>query len=171
MQPIQHFQHCPKCGQPVPPGVNPLVCPACGFCFFFNPTVSAAAFVFDGHGRILLLRRAKEPAKGLFGIPGGFIDIGEGAEVAVRREIREEVGIEVTELKYLTSHPNDYNYRGVTYPVCDLMFTAVAVNPEAVQSLDDVAGYEWRGLEQVRDDELAFDSLRVGLRALRSCHG
>ncbi len=167
MQPIHLFEHCPKCGAAVTPGPNPLVCAACGFCFFFNPTVSAAAFVFDADRRVLLVRRAKEPAKGLFGIPGGFIDFGESAEVAVRREIREEVGIEVTKLKYLTSHPNFYSYRGVTYPVCDLMFTATAVNPEAVQSLDDVAGYEWRRPDEVTEEELAFPSLRVGLRLLR----
>ncbi len=168
MQPIQHFRHCPSCAAAVTVGVNPLVCPACGFCFFFNPTVSAAAFVSDATGRILLLRRAKEPAKGLFGIPGGFIDFGETAEDAVRREIREEVGIEVSELKYLTSYPNFYTYRGVTYPVCDLMFTAMAVHPDAVQSLDDVAGFEWRGLDDVREEELAFESLRVGLRVVRA---
>lgn len=166
MQPIHHFQHCPKCAAAVTPGPNPLVCAACGFCFFFNPTVSAAAFVFNAAGQVLLVRRAKEPAKGLFGIPGGFIDFGESAEEAVRREIREEVGIEVTGLKYLTSHPNDYSYRGLTYPVCDLMFTAVAVNPEAVQSLDDVAGYEWRRPDEVKEQELAFPSLRVGMREL-----
>jgi len=167
MQPIYHFHHCPKCAAALTPGPNPLVCPACGFCYFFNPTVSAAAFVFDSGGRTLLLRRAKEPAKGLFGIPGGFIDFGESAEVALHREVKEEVGIEVTDVKYLGSCPNLYAYRGVTYPVCDLVFTATAVNPEAVQSLDDVAGYEWRGLDEVAEDELAFPSLKMGLQRLR----
>jgi ADP-ribose pyrophosphatase len=168
MQPIQHFRHCPSCAAPNTPGPNPLVCPACGFCFFFNPTVSAAAFVFDAAGRTLLLRRAKEPAKGLFGIPGGFIDFGETAETALHREVMEEVGIQVTGLTYLCSLPNEYHYRGVTYPVCDLVFTATAVNPEAAQSLDGVAGYEWRRLEEVREDELAFPSLKLGLQLLRS---
>lgn len=167
MRPIQHFRHCPACAAAITPGPNPLVCPACGFCYFFNPTVSAAAFVSDADGRILLLRRAKEPAKGLFGIPGGFIDIGESAEVALHREVMEEVGIGVTGVKYLCSLPNDYHYRGVTYPVCDLVFTATAVNPEAVQSLDDVAGYEWRGLGGVAEEELAFPSLKLGLKLLR----
>lgn len=167
MRPIQHFQHCPKCAAALPPAVNPLVCPACGFCYFFNPTVSAAAFVFDASGRTLLLRRAKEPAKGLFGIPGGFIDVGEAAEEALHREVKEEVGIEVTGVTYLGSCPNLYPYRGVSYPVCDLVFTATAVNPEAVQSLDDVAGYEWRRLDEVKEEELAFPSLKMGLRLLR----
>lgn len=166
MQPIHHFRHCPACSVAVTPGPNPLVCAACGFCFFFNPTVSAAAFVFDANRRALFLRRAKEPAKGLFGIPGGFIDFGESAEVALHREVKEEVGIEVTDVTYLCSCPNLYAYRGVTYPVCDLVFTATAVNPEAVQALDDVAGYEWRGLGEVTEDELAFPSLKMGLRML-----
>jgi ADP-ribose pyrophosphatase YjhB (NUDIX family) len=168
MPPIQHFRHCPACAAAVTPGPNPLVCAACGFCFFFNPTVSAAAFVFDATGRTLLLRRAKEPAKGLFGIPGGFIDIGEAAEEALHREVMEEVGIEVMDVKYLCSCPNLYPYRGVTYPVCDLVFTAKAVRPEAVQSLDDVAGYEWKGLGDVKEEELAFPSLKLGLQLLRS---
>jgi ADP-ribose pyrophosphatase YjhB (NUDIX family) len=171
MQPIHHFRHCPKCAAAVPGDINPLVCGACGFAYFFNPTVSAAAFVFDATGRILLLRRAKEPARGLFGIPGGFIDIGEGAEEALHREVREEVGIAITGVRFLGSWPNLYAYRGVTYPVCDLIFTADAVNPEAVQSLDDVAGYEWRPLDQVTDEELAFPSLRMGFRRLRSPAG
>jgi ADP-ribose pyrophosphatase YjhB (NUDIX family) len=167
MQPIQQFQRCPRCAAAVTPGPNPLVCAACGFCYFFNPTVSAAAFVFDAHGRALFLRRAKEPAKGLLAIPGGFIDIGEGAEEALHREVKEEVGIEVTDVAYLCSCPNEYPYRGVTYPVCDLIFTATAVNPDAVRAKSEVAGIEWRRLEEVTEAELAFPSLRMGLRRLR----
>ena len=167
MHPIRHFRHCPKCAAPVPGGANPLECPACGFCLFFNPTVAAAAFVYDSEGRMLFLRRAREPAKGLFGLPGGFIDAGESAEAALAREVREEVGIAVADVTYLCSCPNDYPYRGVTYPVCDLIFTASAVHPEAVRALDEVAGWEWRRLDEVTEAELTFPSIRAGLKRLR----
>lgn len=167
MHPIQLFRHCPACAAAVVPGPNPLVCAACGFAFFFNPTVSAAAFIRDGGGRCLFIRRAKEPAKGKLGLPGGFIDFGESAEAALHREVREEVGIEIADVRYLCSCPNEYPYRGVTYPVCDLVFTATAVNPEAVRALDGVAGYEWRPLDEVTEDELAFPSMKLGLRTLR----
>jgi mutator protein MutT len=51
--------------------------------------------VWDG-GRVLLERRGKPPALGAWSLPGGLIEIGETAEDAIRREVVEECGIEVT---------------------------------------------------------------------------
>ena len=98
-------------------------CPACGFHYHFNPAVAAGVIAEDREGRVLLVRRAKEPARGLLGVPGGFVDIGESAEASARREAREETGIEVEDLRFLGSWPNLYEWRGVAYPVVDLYFT------------------------------------------------
>ncbi len=171
MRPAEAFKFCPRCAAPRTAenvGQSPLRCAACGFTFFFNPTVAAAAFVFDTHGRALFIRRAHEPAAGKLGIPGGFIDFDESAEEGLRREIREEVGLEVENVRFLMSCPNQYLYRDVTYPVVDLVFTADAVNPDAAQSLDGVAGIEWRLPRDVDPDELAFPSMRVSLAAIRA---
>lgn len=54
------------------------------------------AIVFDEAGRLLVIQRAKEPAKGLWSIPGGHVEPGESAADAVVREVREETGLEVT---------------------------------------------------------------------------
>ena len=167
MLPIDHFRHCPSCAAPAGASANPFVCPACGFTYYFNPTVSAGAFLSDGLGRFLFVRRAKEPAKGKLGIPGGFIDIGETAEDALRREVREEVGLEIADVRFLSSYPNLYLYKGVTYPVCDLLFAGRAVAPEAARALDGVAGIEWRLPSEIDECELAFESLKFGLRQLR----
>lgn len=167
MQPLHQFRHCPRCAAGVPTGANPLACPACGFTYFFNPTVAAAAYIFDPRRRVLFIRRAKEPAKGLLAVPGGFIDIGETAEDALRREVREEVGIAVADVRFLCSCPNEYPYRGVTYPVCDLIFTATTPDPDAAKAKSEVAGIEWRRPEDVTEAELAFPSLKLGLRLIR----
>ena len=145
----------------------PLRCGGCSLSFYFNPTVAAAAFVFDPAGRVLLVRRAKEPSAGKLAVPGGFIDVGESAEDGLRREVREEVGIEIDRLRFLVSFPNAYHYAEVTYPVVDLYFTAFAVNPEAARPLDAVLGVEWRLLEAVPDEEIAFVSMRVALERLK----
>ena len=60
--------------------------------------VTAAAIVTDGGGRVLLLKHRFRPGSG-WGLPGGFIEQGEQPEEALRRELREEIGLEVAELK------------------------------------------------------------------------
>jgi ADP-ribose pyrophosphatase YjhB (NUDIX family) len=166
MNPPDVFAHCPRCAAPAKSGANPFLCGACGLTYFFNPTVAAAAFVFDASGRCLFIRRAKEPAKGRLAVPGGFIDYDETAEEALRREVREEVGIEITQLAYLGSCTNRYPYRDVVYPVVDLIFTAQAVNANDAVALEDVAGLEWRRVGEIDPQELAFPSLRMGWEIL-----
>jgi ADP-ribose pyrophosphatase YjhB (NUDIX family) len=170
MLPSELFRFCPRCGvtrDATNVGQIPLRCGACGLTFFFNPSVAAAAWVHDPQGRVLLIRRAKEPAAGKFAIPGGFLDIGETAEEGLRREVREEVGLEIDRLRFFASYPNLYHYRDVTYPVLDLVFLADAIKPEEAQALDAVAGIEWKLPADVDPEELAFPSLKVTLAALR----
>lgn len=169
MQPVECFRHCPRCGAERPAehvGQNPLTCPACGFTYFFNPTVAAAAFVFDGHGRAVFIQRDREPAKGKLAVPGGFIDSGETAEDALRREVREEVNLAIEQIEFLCSLPNLYHYKDVSYPVCDLVFTAIAVNAAETEALDGVAGFEWLAPRDVDPDAIAFPSIRHGLEIL-----
>ena len=170
MLPADLFRFCPRCGAARPAdnaGAVPYSCGGCGLVYFFNPTVAAAAWVSDAAGRVLLIRRAREPAKGKLAIPGGFVDAGETAEGALRREVREEVGLELDGVAFLTSYPNRYHYRDVTYPVLDLVFTARAVAPEAARPLDAVAGIEWHRPAAVDPGTLAFPSIVESLKLLR----
>jgi len=165
------FRHCPSCGMPVPEdrslGAHRLECGGCGFVYYFNPTVAAVAFAFREDGRILLIRRAKEPGRGMLAPPGGFIDEGERAETAVVREVREEVNVGLEGIRFLCSQVNVYAYAGVEYPVLDLFFTAQVEGAEGAEALDDVDGFEWRDPMGVREEELAFPSMRAALRMLK----
>ncbi len=58
------------------------------------PIVGVGAIVRDA-GRVLLVRRNKEPARGLWTFPGGAVELGEPVELAVRREVLEETGLEI----------------------------------------------------------------------------
>ena len=53
------------------------------------------AVVFDAEGRLLLVQRANPPAQGRWSLPGGRVEPGEQAQDAVRREVREETGLDV----------------------------------------------------------------------------
>jgi 8-oxo-dGTP diphosphatase len=57
-------------------------------------TVTAAGLIVDNEGRILLLKHRFRPGSG-WGIPGGFIEAGEQPEEGLRRELREEIGLEL----------------------------------------------------------------------------
>jgi len=58
------------------------------------PLVGVGAVVED-RGRVLLVRRGREPLKGEWSLPGGMLELGEGLEAGVAREVREETGLEV----------------------------------------------------------------------------
>jgi ADP-ribose pyrophosphatase YjhB (NUDIX family) len=163
------FRFCPRCGAPRTAradGPDPFACESCAFLFYFNPAVAVAALVVRADGRGLFIRRARDPAKGRLALVGGFVDPGENAEGALVREVREEVGVEIDSLMFLSSSPNDYHYRGTTYPVVDLVFAGRTHQSEA-RALDGVASVEWRDPFDVPLDELAFPSMRDGVARYR----
>jgi mutator protein MutT len=172
MRPAAFFNFCPRCGtkQPAPPAGNVFHCAGCGFRYFFNAAIAAAAFIARDDGRVLMIRRAKDPARGKLAPPGGFVDIGETAEAAVRREVREEVGLEISGVRFLCSAPNAYPYQDVTYPVLDFFFTGRAVAAASARALDDVEGIVWLAPPQITPAELAFDSMRAALAVLLERH-
>ncbi len=169
MKAHQRFRHCPSCGEAFPGGAaaDPLRCGACGFVYYFGPTCATAALLIDAAGRALFIRRAKAPAEGQLGMPGGFIGEGETAEEAVRREFVEEVGFAPEELDFLCSYPNSYDYKGVTYPVLDFFFVARARGDEEPQALDGVASVHWLDPLAVDPAEIAFPSMVQALECYR----
>jgi len=59
-----------------------------------QPLVGVAAVIFKGE-EVLLVRRGQEPAKGVWSLPGGLVEVGESLVEAVKREIKEETGLTV----------------------------------------------------------------------------
>jgi mutator protein MutT len=168
MSPDKLFKHCPSCGEATVDAPRiPFECTACGFVYYFNPTVAAAAIISRPDGKVLCITRAKDPAKGKLAFPGGFIDIGETAEEALKRETLEEVNIEIHDIELLCSHPNQYEYKGVTYPVLDFLFAAKTDATKEAEALDGVAAFSWHDPREIDLEDLAFPSLRKGLETYR----
>lgn len=65
-----------------------------------QPIVGVGGVVISGD-RVLLIRRGKEPLKGEWSIPGGMVELGETLTAGVRREIKEETGLEVEPLEVI----------------------------------------------------------------------
>lgn len=95
---------CPRCGDPLDRGDGRHLRCANGHEQFPRLEPAVIVRVVDASDRLLLARQPSWPP-GRLSVLAGFVDIGETVEQAVAREVREEVGIEVTDIRYLASQP------------------------------------------------------------------
>jgi len=166
------FRYCPKCAMAAMRvvGSKLLRCEACGFELYMNPAAAVAGVIVDECGRMVVTVRGKEPGKGLWDLPGGFVDPGETAEEALAREIREEVGLDVTAMWYLGSWPNVYEYGGVRYRTLDFGFVCEAAGVERARAMEsEVAQVLLLEARDVDIERFAFKSVgRIAGEYLRS---
>ncbi len=96
---------CGRCGQPTEllPGERARRCPACRTPFY--PRIAPAVIVLVTQGERMLLARSSNFPEPFFSTLAGFVEPGESLEEAVLREVKEEVGIELKELRYFGSQP------------------------------------------------------------------
>ncbi len=164
----EQFRHCPRCGKAIElRGTLPFSCGTCGFTFYFNPAVATAAIVARHDGRILLVRRARDPHRGKLSLPGGFVDFGETAECGLRREVLEEVGLQVESVEFFCSLPNEYHFKDVTYQVLDLFFVVKVRTVEASAAQDEIADVVWLAPAEVDLGQIAFPSVAEAVRRYR----
>ena len=95
-------QFCQRCGERVgreriQQRLRPR-CPACGYVYFFDPKLAVAVIV-DIDGKIVMQRRAVDPGAGKWTFPSGYVDRGEVIAEAAAREVAEEVGLSIEDLK------------------------------------------------------------------------
>jgi len=96
-------QYCGRCGSHTEylPGERATRCPNCRLMFF--PRLSPAVIVRINRGPELLLARAHSFPSAFYSILAGFVEPGESLEEAVAREVMEEVGVTITDLRYVAS--------------------------------------------------------------------
>gem|GEM_PF-105146 len=152
------FRYCPKCGAAALRfiGLKLVSCTSCGFELYLNAAAAVAALIADEQGRLLIVVRAEEPQKGMWDLPGGFADPGESAEETLRREVHEELGLELASMRYLCSYPNTYDYKGMRYVTMDLGFVCEVKDLAATR----VANDEVKQVLFVRPEEI--DTARFG---------
>lgn len=136
------FNFCPRCATPVIHeqrfGAMREVCPKCGWIHFVDPKVAAAVLVVQNE-RVLLVRRANEPFRGMWTLPAGFINGGEDPAEAAARECLEETGLSVRVTRVFDIVAGREHPRGADFII---VYQAEVLSGEMVAN-DDADAVEW----------------------------
>jgi ADP-ribose/FAD diphosphatase len=155
------MKFCSSCGQPlvsaVPPGEDRAraCCPGCGAVHYQNPKTVVGCLV-EHEGRLLLCRRAIEPARGRWTLPAGFLELEESLPEGAARETREEACAEV---EVLAPHAVfDLLHIGQIYALfrARLLRPEVAAGPESLE-------VRWFEQGELPFDQLAFPVIHFAL--------
>jgi 8-oxo-dGTP diphosphatase len=130
-----------------------------------QPVVGVGGVIISNH-RALLIRRGNEPLQGHWSIPGGLLEAGETLQEGVKRELREETGIEVRPLDLIEVFERiDLDGSGRTryhYVVLDYLCEALSGEARAGSDVTQVA---WAGAEELEQYSLSSTATRVILKA------
>ena len=132
-----------------------------------RPIIGVGALIFH-RGRILMAQRGKEPLKGWWSLPGGALEVGESLDCAVRREVREETGLEIEPLSVFEIFERimrdeagapEYHYVLIDY-ICRVTGGTLCAG-------DDVCRVEWVRPEGLKDLQITEGTLVVIEKAFR----
>jgi len=163
--PLEQFHFCPRCGSShfVEHNAKSKLCQDCGFVYYFNPSAATVAFILNERRELLVVRRAKEPAKGTLDLPGGFSDLNETSEQGVCREVKEETGLDVTEVRFQFSLPNRYLYSDFLVHTIDMFYLCRVRDTSLCHAMDDAAEAMWIPLQDLSPEQFGLGSVRKGV--------
>ena len=177
------FNFCPSCASRKISFEEGKVfrCPDCGFVYYHNIADATGCIIStpqaDGTERLVFLVRGKEPAAGKLDLPGGFVDVGEGALEGLYRELKEEIGWTppvpdgaglASVFRLFASFSNVYEYKGVKYNTCDMYFSVSAPGlapGDLTLEKAEIAAAHFLKPEEIDFAQFAFESTR---RAVKS---
>lgn len=123
------------------------------------PAIGVSGIVFDAKGRVLLIRRSKPPAAGVWHPPGGRLEPGESLADTCRREVYEETGLMVVPQAIIAVV--ERRMEGFHYLIVDFIADCTDDHPSLAKAGDDAAELAWVAPDKYADYRLAEGLLPV----------
>jgi len=153
---MKPFRFCPACGHRLadPDGEGGSHCDRCNRSWYLNAAPTAGAAIVADR-RALVTTRAREPEKGRVDIVGGFLKFDENPIDGLKREAKEEIGvdIDVSNADFIQAVPHAYGPEGEW--VLALGFKARLLSRELAPA-DDVASVQWVTMSEIDDLDWAW---------------
>lgn len=168
------YTFCPKCATRLEPrdhhGRTLPTCPNCAFTFYNNSAPCTGVFVLRpcvgqelaSCHEVLLVKRAVEPFKGWWDVPGGFLESGEHPEAGAKRELWEETGLIIEPTELLGFWPDVYGPE--EEPTLNIGYVARIIGGE-MKAGDDASELAWFPLHAL-PEQIAFNWEREALGVL-----
>ena len=161
---MKPFDFCPSCATRLGPSDDGegKQCPSCGRTWYRNSAPTTGCAIVS-RGKALITKRAKEPEKGLWDIPGGFLHAGEDVLDGLRREVREElgIGIDVTIKDLVSMVSHRYGESGDYVMAIGFIARHASGDPNPA---DDVEEFRWVALEELDDFPFAWEHDKAVVR-------
>ena len=152
--------YCPYCGSPLGAveweGRTRAYCEAEDRIIYDNPIPAATGLIVDEDGRLLLVRRNREPGLDGWALPGGFVETGESPIEAAMRELREETGLETGDPTLIDIIHQESEFYGTSLLIIGYHFARFEGIPRPG---DDAGEVRFFGREEI--PSLAFESHRM----------
>ena len=140
-----------------------MKCDICGYVYFHNAAAAVGGIILYKDS-LVLIRRGHDPGKGMLDLPGGFVDYRESAEEALKREVKEEINLDVAQLNYFGSASNVYTYKGVTYFTSDVFYLIRVDSVDSFIPTDEVPELVLADPLTIDTEQLAFESAKVMIK-------
>ena len=133
---------CPQCGNKLVKRLihnkQRLFCAKCGFIYYDNPIPAVGAVIIKDN-KILCTKRAFPPFAGWWDLPGGFLEGSEDPEKGLKREVKEETGLNITPLTIIGIYKEDRYYKSKKGPSVISIFYLGQIKNGILKPGDDVA--------------------------------
>ncbi len=170
-----NFKFCPKCSEKLEfkkiktEEEKQLICKKCSFIFYQNSKPTVSALILNNKNKIMLVRRAVQPFKNKWDIPGGFLKVGEDPQKGVKRELLEETGLSIKPLKIFGIFMDKYHNVSNNKPIANnftlnIYYLAKILKGKA-DPASDISEIKWFSLDRL--PQIAFKNGQQALDKLK----